>query len=94
MAQAWRNTFLSRIALPTALKCAHQPYPERRRTPGESVHNRLNATALQIALQKMAFWDWISSNKSYSQRTKNAAAAGGVTQDRNLVLSETTRPRD
>jgi hypothetical protein len=38
----------------------------------------------------MAFWDWISSDKSYSQRTKIAA---GVTQDRNPVLSETTRPR-
>jgi hypothetical protein len=90
MTQAWPNTFWARIALPTGLKCAHQHYPERRRTPGEKVYNRLNATALQIAPQKMAFWDWFSSDKSYSQRTKIAA---GVTQDRNLVLSETTRPR-
>ena len=88
--QARRNTLSTRIALPTALKCAHQHYPECGRTRSQSVHNRLNATALQIALQKMAFWGWISSDKSYSQRTKNAA---GVTQDRNPVLSETTRPR-
>jgi hypothetical protein len=69
------DIFLSRIALPTALnkalKYAHQPYPaERRRPPNQSVHNRLNATAQQIALQKLAFWDWISSDKSYSQRKK------------------------
>jgi hypothetical protein len=55
--QACRNTFLSRIALSTGLKCAHQRYPKRGKTRIRSVHSRLNATALQIALQKMALLD-------------------------------------
>jgi hypothetical protein len=40
MSQAWPNTFLSRIALPTALKCAHQQYPERGRQKAESIGSK------------------------------------------------------